>query len=133
MAVRKRLFGEVGPFLERPRGSDVIFIRRCVDLYSCEVVRYSPRMRVRHLEIDSTYKFFRKIFIYGRSSQMYRKVVNARALTNRERLQVFLKTAQNGKYSWAKTISLLCLLSVAFSYWVSGSISNALTFGKKGG
>lgn len=131
MAVRKSLFDEVGPFLERARGSDVIFIRRCVDMYSCQVVHYSPQMRVRHLEIDSPYKFFRKLFIYGRSSQKYRQVVNARALNNRERIQVFRRTARKRGYSWMKTISLLCVLALAYSYWVLGSISNALTLRKK--
>jgi glycosyltransferase involved in cell wall biosynthesis len=128
MAVRRVLFDEAEPFLERARGSDTIFIRRCVDRYSCEVVRYSSRMRVRHLEIDSPDKFFRKLFIYGRSSREYRRVVNARPLTNWERFQVFRRTARDRGYSWWKTISLLGLLAVAYSCWVSGSISNALSF-----
>lgn len=132
MAVRRVLFDEVGPFLERARGSDVIFIRRCVDRYSCDIVRYSPDIRVRHLELDSPEKFFRKLFIYGRSSREYSRVVNARPLTNWERFQVFRKTARSREYSWWKTLSLLGLLAVAYSCWVSGSISNALTFRQKG-
>jgi glycosyltransferase involved in cell wall biosynthesis len=131
MAVRKVLFDEVGPFLERARGSDVIFIRRCVDRYSCDIVRYSPDIRVRHLEIDSPDKFFRKLFIYGRSSREYRRVVNVRPLTNWERFQVFRKTARGREYSWWKTLALLGLLAVAYSCWVSGSISNALCLRKK--
>jgi glycosyltransferase involved in cell wall biosynthesis len=127
MAVRKKLIDELGPFLERARGSDVIFIRKCVDMYSCEVVRYSPQIRARHLEIDSPGKFFRKLFVYGRSSRKYSQAANARPLTHWERFQVFRKTVQNGNYTWVKSISLLCILAVAFSYWVSGSISNALT------
>jgi glycosyltransferase involved in cell wall biosynthesis len=128
MAVRRGLFDEAGPFLERARGSDVIFIRRCVDRYSCDIVRYSPDIRVRHMEIDSPGRFFRKLFIYGRSSREYSQVVNARPLTNWERFQVFRKTARGRGYSWWKTISLLGLLAVAFSCWVSGTISNALSF-----
>jgi glycosyltransferase involved in cell wall biosynthesis len=126
MAVRKKLFNAVGSFLEMARGSDVIFIRRCVDEYSCEVVRYSPQMRVRHLEIDSLNKYFRKTYIYGKSSKKYTQIVNARALNNWERIQIFRKTVQNRNYSWSKTIALLFLLIVAFSYWVSGSVSDAL-------
>jgi glycosyltransferase involved in cell wall biosynthesis len=132
MAVRKKLFDELGPFLEIARGSDVIFIRRCIDMFSCKAVRYAPQMRVRHLEIESPGKYFRKLFVYGSSSRKYRHVANARPLTNWERFQVFRRTAQNGKYSWVKTMSLFCILAFAFSYWVSGSISNALTFRKKG-
>jgi len=132
MAVRKKLFDEVGPFLERARGSDVIFIRKCVDRYSCDIVRYSPDIRVRHLEINSPEKFFRKLFIYGRSSREYRRVVNARPLTNWERFRVFRRTARGREYSWWKAVSLLGLLAVAYSCWVSGSISNVLTFRQKG-
>ena len=131
MAVRKKIFDEVGPFLERARGSDTIFIRKYVDRYSIDTVRFCPRMRVRHLEIDSPDKYFRKLFIYGKSSREYRRVVNARPLTNWERFQVFRKTARGGGYSWWKTISLLGLLAVAFSYWVLGSMSNALSLRKR--
>lgn len=131
MAVRGVLFDEVGPFLEIARGSDVIFTRRCVDRYSCDIVRYSPDIRVRHLEIDGPDKFFRKLFIYGRSSREYSRLVNTRPLTNWERFQVFRRTARGKGYSWWKTISLLGLLVVAFSCWVSGSISSALSLRKR--
>jgi glycosyltransferase involved in cell wall biosynthesis len=126
MAARKRLFDEAGLFLERARGSDVIFIRSCVDKYSCEIVRYSPKIRVRHLEIDSLNGYFRKTFIYANSIKKYRQVVNARALSNRERIQILCRTVRNRKYPWLKTASLVCLLTVAFAYWVSGSVSEAL-------
>jgi glycosyltransferase involved in cell wall biosynthesis len=128
MAVRKKLFGNSGLFLERARGSDVIFIRSCVDKYSCEVVRYSPKMQVRHLEIDSLNKYFRKTFIYGRSIKKYGQVVKARALSNRERIEICRRTVQNRKYTWLKTFSLLCLLTVAFYYWILGSVSDAMNF-----
>lgn len=36
MAVRKKLFNEIGPFVEMARGSDVIFVSRYVERYSCE-------------------------------------------------------------------------------------------------
>ncbi len=131
MAVRKMLFDDMGPFLERARGSDVIFIRGCVDRYSCDIIRYSPDIRVRHMEIDSPDKFFRKIFIYGRSSREYGRVVNARPLTNWERFQVFRRTARGGGYSWWKAIALLGLLAVGFSCWVLGGISNTLSFKRR--
>ncbi len=132
MAVRRVLFDEAGPFLERARGSDVIFIRKCVDMYSCDLIRYSPDIRVRHMEIDSPGRFFRKLFIYGKSSRGYSKVVNARPLTNWERLRVFRETVRTRGYPWWKTLSLLGMLAAAYSCWVSGSISGALTFRQKG-
>ena len=89
------------------------------------------QIRVRHMEIDSLNKYFRKIYIYGRSGQKYRRIVNARSLTNQERFLVYRRTVQSGKYTWLKTISLLCLLTVAFSYWVSGTVGNGLNFKQK--
>jgi glycosyltransferase involved in cell wall biosynthesis len=126
MAVRKALLDEIGPFNEMARGSDVIFVRRCVDGYSCDVVRYCPNIRVRHLEIDSPEKYFRKKFVYGGSIQRYGGVANARPITNRERFLVFRKTVQSQKYSWTRSTLLFGLLFIGFLYWVFGSISGAL-------
>lgn len=130
MAVRKRLFDDLGPFLERARGSDTIFIQRCIDRYSCNIVRYSSQMQVRHLEIDGPNKYLRKLFVYGKSSSKYSQVVNARSLTNRERCQVFRSTSNARGYSWFKTIAFMCLLVIGYFYWISGSLTNALISGK---
>lgn len=132
MAVRKRLFDELGPFLQRVRGSDTIFIQRCIDRYSTDIVRYSPQMQVKHLEIDGPDKYLQKLFVYGKSSSKYSQVVNARPLTNLERYRVFRSTSSTRGYSWFKTITFMCLLAVGYFYWISGSLSNALIFGKKG-
>ena len=131
MAVRKRLFDEMGLFLEKARGSDVIFIHNCIDRYSIDVVRSCPGIRVRHLEIDSPEKYFRKMFVYGRSSSNYRRIVTARPLSNRERFQIFRRALRRRRYSPLKTISFLFLLLTAYSYWVLGFVSNAISLGKK--
>lgn len=131
MAVRKSLFAEIGPFVERARGSDVIFIRRCVDRYSCAMVRYSPQVRVRHMEVENPSRYFRKVFIYGSSSQKYRQIVYARPLTAWERFLVFRRTIQSQRYSWIKSVSLLGLLAIGFVYWAVGNISATWNFGQK--
>lgn len=131
MAVRKRLFDEMGLFLEKARGSDVIFIHNCIDRYSIDVVRSCPGIRVRHLEIDSPEKYFRKMFVYGRSSSNYRRIVTARPLSNRERFQIFRRALRRRRYSPLKTISFLFLLLTAYSYWVLGFVSNAVSLRKR--
>ena len=131
MAVRKRLFDEMGLFLEKTRGSDVVFIHNCIDRYSIDIVRSCPGIRVRHLEIDSPEKYFRKMFVYGRSSSNYRRIVTARPLSNRERFQIFRRALRRRRYSPLKTISFLFLLLTAYSYWVLGFVSNAISLGKK--
>jgi glycosyltransferase involved in cell wall biosynthesis len=125
MAVRKTLIDELGPFVEIPRGSDVILVRRCVDRYSCDSVVYSPSIRVRHLEIDSAWRYFSKVFTYGRSLQTYGKIANARSITNRERFFVLRQTVKNHNYSWMKCIVLFSVLSTGFLYWIFGCIGAA--------
>ena len=123
MAVRKGLFDEIGPFVERARGSDVILVRRCVDRYSCDLVRYSPAVQIRHLEIRSAGDYFRKVLVYGRSSREYRQVVNARPLSSLERWLVFRNTVRGRGYSRTRSLLLLGLLGVGLLYWALGSLS----------
>jgi glycosyltransferase involved in cell wall biosynthesis len=131
MVVRKSLFDEVGSFVERARGADVIFVHQCIDRYSCAVVRYSPQVRVRHLEIENPSKYFRKVFIYGSSSQHYRRIVYARPLTTWERFLIFRRTVRSQRYSWVKSVFLLGLLAVGLVYWAVGSISATWHFEQK--
>lgn len=122
MAIRRTLFDQIGPFVERQRGSDVIFVRRSVDAFSWDVIRYSAEVRVRHLEIDTLVKYFRKVFIYGGSLQKYSRIVHVRSLNRAERLLIFRKTVRTQKYSWVKSIVLFGLLTIGFMYWTVGSI-----------
>lgn len=126
MAVRKTLFGEFGRFVEIPRGADVVFVRRCVDRYSCDAVRYRRSARVRHLEIDCGRSYFQKVFTYGKSIQSYGCIAKARAMTGRERFFVFRNTIRKHKYSWTKSSLLLGLLVVGLLYWIWGGISAVL-------
>jgi hypothetical protein len=123
MAILKRLLDEMGPFVEMARGSDVILVCRCVDKHSCEIVHYSPKIRVRHMEIDSPGKYFRKVFVYARSSQQYRHIVCSRPLNNWERYVIFSRTVRRQRYSRIQSLSLLGLLAIGFGCWVLGSIS----------
>jgi glycosyltransferase involved in cell wall biosynthesis len=126
MAVQKSLFSELGVFTEIRRGADVILVRRCVDLYSCDSVCYSRTIRVRHLEIDSAWSYFQKAFIYGNSIRGYGEIANARALNSRERFVVFRNTVKNREYSWTKSALLLGLLFTGLLHWVFGGIFGAL-------
>ena len=128
MAVRKALFSELGPFEEIPRGSDVVFVRRCVDRYSCHAVCYSRSVKVRHLEIDSGRRYLQKVFIYGKSIQRYGSIANARSMSTGERLCIFRNTVKKHGYSWTKSTLLLGLLFVGLLFWISGRISGALIF-----
>jgi glycosyltransferase involved in cell wall biosynthesis len=123
MAVEKKLFDELGPFVERARGGDTIFVRQAVNKYSCEVVRYCPQIRVRHMEMESLSKYYQKCFIYGRSRQGYRHVVRVRWLSYREILHLFLNVIQNRGYSWMESLMLIGLLGFGVASYGLGHSS----------
>ena len=47
LAIRRTLFDRLGPFSPIYRNSDIVFVRKAVDAYSCAVIRYFPEICVR--------------------------------------------------------------------------------------
>lgn len=123
MAVEKTLFDELGPFVERARGGDTIFVRQAVNKYSCEVVRHCPQIRVRHMEMDSLRKYYQKCFIYGRSRQGYRRVVRVNWLSYREILHLLHNVVQNRGYTWRQFLMLVGLLGFGVASYGLGHSS----------
>lgn len=120
MAVRRGVFNRIGPFLELKRGADTIFVHRMVEAYSCDAARYAPDICVRHLEVTSVGKWFEKMHIYGRSFRGYSRLVQSRPLSGSERLQVLQATIRRGRYSMAKSLLLILLLSIGVLYYELG-------------
>ena len=120
MAVRRDVFDKIGPFLELNRGADTVFVHRVIAEYSCDAVRYSPDIGLRHLEVTSVWKWFQKMHIYGRSFRGYSELVLSRPLSYREKLQVFKATIRRGGYSAAKSLLSMLLLSVGVLYYELG-------------
>jgi len=126
MAVRRSVFEDHGPFLERPRGSDTVFVRQVVDALGDRAVVFRPDARVRHLELKGPAALLRKLFIYGRSSASYRRIVDARPLNYKERWQVFRHTVERQRYSARDTAVLLCFLVAGVVAWELGAGSALL-------
>jgi len=125
MAVKKKLFEQLGPFVELPRGGDTIFVQQSVHKYSCELVQYCPRIQVRHLEIESLGKLFQKFSIYGHSRRGYSHVLRQDPLTNGERFRVFRSVVRNRGYSWMESLMLMGFLGIGLGYWILGTINLA--------
>jgi glycosyltransferase involved in cell wall biosynthesis len=123
MGVRRAALEKYGPFVERPRGSDTVFVRRVVDGEGCEAVAYEPAMRVVHAEMDGVRAYYRKMFTYGRSRQQYRHLVKTRPLGTSERIEAFRATVRDGRYSWAAAAALAGLLTGGMAAWSLGSHS----------
>ncbi len=122
MAVRARLFDELGPFRERRRGADTLFVQRYLESHPCAGVLYHPGMRVRHLELESVRQLYRKFFIYARSRKRYRPIARVRPLTNRERVVVFRDAARNLDSSIPETLVAFLLLAVGAGFWYLGDL-----------
>ena len=123
MTIKREAFDRYGPFLERRRGADTIFVRRVVDADSCDRVVLVPSAEVRHLELASVVTYFRKMLIYGRSRQLYRRVATTRPLSVDERLRVFRETVERHKYSVVARVQLMSVLSLGMAAWTLGSWS----------
>jgi glycosyltransferase involved in cell wall biosynthesis len=120
MAVRKEVFDRLGPFMEIVRGADAVFVRRALDIYNCSAVRYAPKQRVLHLEIGSIMDYYRKRYIYGKSSAGYQKLTSVRPLCIMERLQVLKTVRQKKGYSLTKGALLFLILIVGALYYELG-------------
>jgi glycosyltransferase involved in cell wall biosynthesis len=120
MAVRRSVFDRVGLFPEVLRGGDTMFVRRVVEAYSCSADRFRYDMHVSHIEVETSWAWFRKRYIYGRSSRAYRNQMAVRPLNLSERLRVFQATIRRGRYSVARSASLLLLLALGVLYYEAG-------------
>jgi len=120
MAVRRSLLDELGPFLERHRGSDTLLVQKCLERYAVDAVRFCGDMKVRHLEIDRVGAYYHKCAIYGASQRWYGQIANVRPLDMGERWTVYRRTVRQQHYSPMHALYLLGLLSVGFLYWAWG-------------
>jgi len=123
MAVRREVFAAHGPFVERRRGSDTLFVRRVVDALSCESVRYRPDARVRHLEIQRVADYYRKLFVYSRSLRRLRDDARVRPLRTGQRLRVWRRAMRNRGASQAEAAALLAVLATGAIFWGLGRLS----------
>jgi glycosyltransferase involved in cell wall biosynthesis len=120
MAVLHDVFEQFGPFVQRRRGADTIFVRRVVDALSYRAVRYSSAALVDHLELDGIATYYRKMMLYGESRESYRHISWTRPLTLRERFVVFRRTCADHALSVRQTTHLLALLSMGLVSWRAG-------------
>jgi glycosyltransferase involved in cell wall biosynthesis len=127
MAVSRSVFEEHGPFLERPRGSDTVFVRQVVDALGARAVVFCPDAKVRHLELTGAAALLRKLFIYGRSSASYTRIVDARPLGYEQRWQMYRRTVERQGYSTGDAAVLLGLLGVGVVAWEMGAATSLLT------
>jgi glycosyltransferase involved in cell wall biosynthesis len=117
MAVRRLMFHRFGLFQERVRGSDTIFVQQVVHSLGVSVVRFNPQMEVDHLEIASTFDYYRKQATYGGSNERLARGVPFKPLSNQHRLGVVFSLARRRILNlWQLALLFLLLVPGALLY-----------------
>jgi glycosyltransferase involved in cell wall biosynthesis len=119
MAVKRSTMEAIGPFEQRARGADTIFVRQVVESAGTHAVKYCPDMVVRHAELESVAAYYRKMGIYAHARQAYRHITSVRALSLRERLAVFLRVTEASSL-WDSMFLFLLLSAGVFAWWRGG-------------
>jgi glycosyltransferase involved in cell wall biosynthesis len=119
MAARRSAFQRFGMFRERRRGGDTLFVRSAVAAGAADAVRYSPRLVVRHLEIDGLRDYYAKCLVYGRSIGSLNGA-SGRPLRGRERLAVWREAVRHEGLSPLRGLVLLATLSGGAVCWAVG-------------
>lgn len=132
MGMTRETWVRYGPFVERDRGADTIFVRSVVDGETCDAVVFNPDMVVQHLEMDGFIDYARKMFIYGRSRKRYRFLKQTEALDFRDRLQIFSRVTRDKRYSPWRTCKLAAALACSMMAWQLGSWAGAFESKGKG-
>ena len=132
MAVRAKLFHELGLFADRLRGSDAIFARTVVARYGCRAVRYVDEMRVAHFEIDSAWSYCRKVFVHAKSVREIGAVAMLRPLNRAERLTVFSSMVRRQGYGITHATKAFLMLASGFGAWTLGTLASRATEPFKG-
>ncbi len=123
MAVRRELFNDVGLFVERKRGADTMFVNSVVKKYSTRAVVYRESMKVLHMEIEKPFDYYKKIFTYGRSRDLYKHIVSIPPISYSKRLAIYKNVIKRKNYSYLKSVMLFFLLAVSVIFWQAGAVS----------
>lgn len=119
MAVRSSAMQRFGPFVQRARGSDTIFVRSVVEAESCAAVAYCPDMAVQHAELESIAVYYDKVRTYGRSRKAYRHIKRVRPLNQKERLHVFWQVTRRRRVLDSARLFAL-LVGGSLAWWWGG-------------
>jgi glycosyltransferase involved in cell wall biosynthesis len=122
LALRRTTWERVGPFEERRRGADTLYIRAVAATFSPREVRYAPQQHVRHLEIDGLGPYYRKLLAYARSARRLR-ARQGRVLRSGERLAVWRSAVEREDLSRTRAAALLVALGGGELCWTLGSLS----------
>jgi glycosyltransferase involved in cell wall biosynthesis len=118
MAVRRSVLDAIGPFVERMRGSDTLFVQNAVRKFTTGVLAYRESARVRHLEIRSLTDYLKKVAVYGRSSRQSR--IQLEVIDRDTQRRLVDETCRNAGYGPGVRLALLGILGLEGLSWRYG-------------
>lgn len=127
LATRASTMAKHGPFAERMRGADSMFVHQVARTEGCDSVVYQPQMIVRHAEMDSLAFYLKKRFVYGRSWQRHRHLTAKRELRGPESLRIYQSVIRRNNYSITERAGLGVILAVAVVFWRLGAACGRLS------
>ncbi|MFN8666349.1 MAG: glycosyltransferase family A protein [Gemmatimonadaceae bacterium] len=110
MAVRRSVLEAHGPFPERMRGGDTMFVQRVVAARGIGAVAFEGAMGVDHLEVTTLGDYYHKRTIYGASNERLSHEVPFRPLTGEQRFAVLRSLLTRGRVTPLGALVLLVLL-----------------------
>lgn len=118
MAVRRCVFDSVGEFDLLRRGADSLFLHKAIrTLGGTNIVRFLPRMTVRHLEIEGVASYLRKKLLYGAVTAANQERKPPQPLPAGERLRIARNAAKGAKpWSGAGFCAALAAGALAFEW-----------------
>lgn len=122
MIVRRSIFEQLGPFPGVFRNSDVVYVRKVVDAFSCDSVSYGEQVSVRRLEVASVRDYVTKQHIYGRDLNRYGTIADARPMSMKERLFLYRQAVRHYRYSPLIAVYLISLLAIGVVGYESGRL-----------
>lgn len=129
MALHRSVYRRFGPFIERERGADTIFIRSVVEGIGCKAVQYHPDMIVTHLEMRGVLDHLCKRFIYGHSRKRYSHLMNTETLCLSERLGLLSGVISTGVVPTMRLPVLLAVMGACELAWKAGAMMGAIETG----
>lgn len=97
MAVRRTALDRFGPFPERVRGGDTMFVQRVIRELGMGCVAFAGAMGVDHLEVATLRDYYRKRTIYGASNETLSHEEPFRPLSRGQRFAVLGAMLRRGR------------------------------------
>ena len=120
LGVTAEAWKRLGPFELRQRGADTILVQKALREFGPNAIRYVPRAVVRHLEVDAVSAYLGKMFLYGRSSRLFRDLASPEPPGWRIRLRSIELALSHSRASTMERLGLLSSLAAGVLAWHFG-------------